>query len=184
MAFEVDLTGVTDLDAVDNGGKVPVGWYRATLDEYYEDTKNEGRHVFEITVSDGAFDGKHLYFSFFDGSGAQDEKGRKMAADRIAALASRLNLLTPGQVNSVEFTAAAGKEIVINVVENKKSGFTEIAYLGIFPPDHHSIPETERKRLNLPPAKPKEATTTAAPTNAAPAMAGAGAGKVDDFSDL
>lgn len=172
MGFEYDLTNVDEsgMEAVDSGGKVPVGWYKAKLDDYYPDAKNEGRHVFDVVVAGGAFDGKHLFYSFFDPSGADDLQKQKRALERILALGARLGLIQAGTKGEIEFANAIGADLVVRVVENKRESgtFTEIGYLDVYPPDHHTIPADVRTKLQLPAARPKGSAP-------APAAVGAGA---------
>lgn len=188
LTFELDLSGYTDRDQIEAGDSVPVGWYRTSLDEHYEDANKEGQFVFVFKALGGLYDGKKLFYRLQHPGYIDDQKKAQYARSRIGMLASRLGLIGDDDLGKsnmgVDFDKAIGQEVVVRVVEQKgreegARAFIGIGYADVYPPDHPKIPKDVRALLQLPPAREsagKGTTKTALPT-------GAGA-KKDDFADL
>jgi hypothetical protein len=200
-AFELDLTDVQSPEQLEAGPMVAPGWYRAIINDYYEDDNKEDDRVFEILIQGGTHDGRKLFYRFTRPEHYEDEKKAKTAKRRIGMLASRLGLVKQddfGKVTSVDFDAAINREIVIEVITDSydvvdeitgatvKKTSNKISYAGIFPLDHPDISDENRVALKLPPARPKATGATVPATNAngQPALAGTATGGADPFAGL
>lgn len=200
MGFKstLDLTSLTSREAIEAGELIPAGWHRAILSEHTETGKTPGEYQFEFTVNGGPFDGRKTWYRFMDPEVYGDEKKARTAANRIQMLASRLGLIADNNLGQpgceIDFDSAVGREFVLSIENNSydetdretgektgnKKHNTRITYSGIYPLNHHSIPESARKALNLPPAA--SGSNSVAPASAPPSPAKKS--KARDFSDL
>lgn len=205
MGFQadLDLSEQQTVEQVENMDRVPAGWYRATCDDHFEDTKGEGgEYVLEFSVQAGAYAGKKLFYRFRDPAsitgdskkGKTEAERQKIAKARIGMLAARFGLVSPDQLGKpgarIDFDKTVGREMVLQVTDQPTEGggtFTGVAYAGVFPLDHEKIPDKVRKELSLPPARAKSTTPG---VTAAPGTNGTGPGgvttppKKDDFADI
>ena len=179
MVLDLDLTKFDNQDDLEQGDKVPPGWYPARLTDHYEDQKNEGLYVFEYTLADacGAFGGKKMFQRINDPRSTDDPKKAATYMNRARALASRLGLVSTdalGRQTQAEFDQAIDSDVVVKIVnrpdrDDPNKVWNEIDYLGVYPPNHPDVPDDERKRWGLPAARPKTgagAKAAAKPDNA------------------
>ena len=205
MEMDLDLRNYDDADAAEQGDRIPAGYYLAEVADHFEDTKSEypGSYKYQLVLDDSAgkvLAGRKLFFGYSDPSNIDDEKKKSNAMTRCRMLASRLNLIAAdgyGKQARVNFDNAVGQKVVIRVVRkpDKKDPtkvWSEVDYDGVYPLDHPDIPDADRKRLNLPPARPKGAkgspstasgVTVANAGNGTPANNG-GAPRPDRFASL
>jgi hypothetical protein len=195
MEFDLDLTDVQNEDQMEAGDRLPVGWYKATLTDFYDDHNKEGSSVFEWTVDGGVFDGQKTWDRCTDPASLDDPAKQKTALKRIKLLANRLGLVKKEDFGKpgvhVNFADAINAAMVLEVQEwsnkdNPSKKGTSIAFDGVYPPDHEKIPADVRQRLGLPPARKKDESEGGAAGAAAPNATGNNSPKkpADDFSDL
>lgn len=199
MTIELDLSGFKTEDEIESAGRLSPGWYRAQVHDHYENSQKPGQCVLVFQIQEGDHAGFKSDYRFEDPSYETDPAKQKRAMQRVMMLASRLGLINKQQVGkagvSIDFDAAIGKDMVIQVTSrNSKDQFgnpviyVNIAYEGVFPPDHPKIPADVRTALGLPPARAGAADAAPAAGNAvrngAAAAARPAARVADDFSDL
>lgn len=163
--FHVDLTS-DNADTVEAGDRLPPDWYRAVLDDCFEDTKNENQTAFRWKVKGGAFDGRVQFDHLGNPDFLNDDKAVTAVTRRAKILGSRMGLIQPdayGKEMDFDFADAISNEYVIQVVErkyqDKKTGepktINNVDFAGVYPLDHEKIPEDVRRKLQLPPARVK-----------------------------
>jgi hypothetical protein len=158
------------------------GFYRAILDEVKESEHSEGAVDFYYRVTMGDYKGSIVRDTLYHPDYARKDSSAPGLARRLRILAGRLGLWDgkPGEAVNVCWLDAIGREVVIQAIEDKykdKGGVERVNYkpdfAGIFPLDHHEIPEAVRTALALPPARPKDsgsqATTSTAAAHSGPA---------------
>lgn len=167
MNLEMALDFERTAEEVEAGGGVnQPGWYKATVETVEASGRFEGALLFRFLVTSGTYKGAKLTETLYDPSFAEDvDKADKMK-QRLHLFASRLGLWD-GQAGrqTVRWPDAVGREVVLEVTGQSWKDATTgeqrskvgISYGGIYPPDHPKIPETQRKALSLPPARPKDA---------------------------
>jgi hypothetical protein len=180
--FTIDLTD-EKVANLDRGRNADPGWYRAVLEDVYDDSKS-GKTVLEGSVTAPAsWKGQKLFDRVSDPSAATSDNAAAMMLRRIKLLAKRLGLIRPEHENhqiDLDFMDAIGGELVVEYVHRRyrdEGGnwqtSAEVAFDGVYPLDHPKIPENARKALELPPAR-AEAGVASPPQAERPASRGQG----------
>lgn len=137
MGFRIDLTNDTE-ETVERGDQPGPGWYLAKLEDVYEDVAKAGATVLKFKIAVGEYEGRTQFDRLFDPNLADDEKAKK-STQRIKMVAHRLGLIGEGDYGGeaeIDFVNAIGWEGFLRIETNKNSGYTGIAYNGIFPLDY------------------------------------------------
>jgi hypothetical protein len=183
--FTIDLAG-DKVENLDRGRNADPGWYRAVLEDAYDDAKS-GRTVLEWSVmAPGTWKGQKLFDRVSDPSTASSDSAAAITLRRIKLLGKRLGLIRPEHENhqiDLDFLDAIGGEFVVEYVHRRYQDeggnwqtSAEVAFDGVYPLDHPKIPENVRKALELPPAR---AEAGIAPPPQAERPAGRGKGRAD-----
>lgn len=199
MGLTTSFVAKTSLEDEESarGVRAP-GFYRCILDEVKENDKIAGAVDFFYRVVMGDYKGSIIRDTVHDPNHAKKDTSVDGLQKRIRILAGRLGLWDgkPGEAVEVCWPDAVGREVVIKAVEDKYKGTDGVErtsykpeFAGVYPLDHHEIPEAVRAPLNLPPAKPKDktpaggkasgtqqqaGTSAAASSRPAPAASGSG----------
>jgi hypothetical protein len=197
--FNVNLEGM-EYDSMDAGLRLDPGWYRAILDDCYDDSKSADT-VMVWKVTHGSSKGAKHSDRLRDPELATSDVGKNMAIKRIVALGKRFGLIAPEDksMKPINFQDVIGFEGVIHIVERgytDKAGLPaksiEVDFVGVYSLNHDKIPPAVRVSLGLPllPGQSLEAPATtngarARKTAAGPAApAAATVSAAVDVSDL
>ncbi len=118
--FEFELpmqeAGISEQD-LENRGRLPSGWYRATVTDAYPNQKEGGSKI-EYTISLGAYKGRQILDTLFDHTRSEDEKMAKDTLSRNLLVLKRLGCREENS-QKCNLRLAMGKDVVIHL-EHKK----------------------------------------------------------------
>lgn len=165
MSWDLDTKG-DSFDVIDNGFRMPVGFYKAKLAEFKE-SQQDGSGEFTFQVTAGPFVGQKSDTKLYNPKFADTPEKTANAAKRAKVWAARLGLITEadlGKPVALDFKKAVGKDCVIKLIldsykDNKTGAMREIVkidYMGVYDLAHPDIPDDFRKEYGLPPARPKK----------------------------
>ena len=147
---ELDLTG-TDEDQIEQGGRTPPGWYLCRLKEVYPDADLDClKLVYEVTA--GSYRGSLIRDSLWDPAASDTPDKEKSARQRMNLIAHRLGLWGKGDGGTrkgVNFAQAVGAEVAVNTQKRKDSDYANVTFDGVYPLDHHKLPDEVRKDLGI-----------------------------------
>lgn len=197
MSLMIDLDcSPEDFQTCDQSSQLEPGFYRAIVNEVYEDHAEPGCYVFKFKITHGPRRNQILTDWLRHPNLAQDTDKAKTMHKRFLGWLKRLGLITAemaaaGKINC-EIESSLGTEVVLKMVVKdqkekvvdpygkeswQKTGqrFTNIDYMGVYPLTHYEIPDEMRAELELPPAiiPPEEAAKRARAVAMAAAAPGA-----------
>lgn len=195
LEFDLGLENV-DERQLESAGKLPEGWYMARLADAYPDSENPALKLeFEITA--GAYAGRKIHDSLWDPQSRTEADDAKRDQQRLLLITGRLGARTEGtgKVNLLlaigkpfVLQLAKKKHAWCSRCKEKPVGkglrkcptcgerldyktdedsFANIAYDGVFPPDHDKLADDVRKQLGITaPRRAVAGATAAAATQA------------------
>lgn len=176
MGFKLDFSNDTP-EKVDSGGRIESGWYRAILDDVYEDHSNNDT-VFKYVIQGGVYDGMVVWERLSDLDQVDDDKSKAVIISKAKNRAKRLGLLGDdvfGSEAEIEFADAIGKEVILQVESEYKDKNTgqmvscspRPGYAGVWTEDHPKLPIVAKKALGIALTKEEEEKEAAKATKAA-----------------
>ena len=164
---QLDCTDMTEGDLEDKG--LPVGWYAVKCVAYEVD--DNFRDCFTFVVTSTFCKGKRQVSFLNNPDHCSVDSERAGQIKKMRLWFHRLGILSKEDVGKspiIDPTKPVGKDFVLEIEAptfNKKTGemgkFPQIAYGGVYPLDHESIPVAVRQQLGLP-QLPGQVTTDAA----------------------
>ncbi len=175
MSLMVDLECTPeDFKTCDQSSQLEPGFYRAIVNEVYEDHREPGCYVFKFKITRGHRINQIVTDWLRHPALAEDADKAKVMHKRFMGWMKRLGLAkeehaAAGRVNC-EIESVLGNEYVLKMVLKdqkekvtdtntgtekwQKTGqrFTNLDFMGVFPLTHHEIPDDIRAELELPPA--------------------------------
>jgi hypothetical protein len=174
LVVDLDIASPDELDKCDQSTRLEPGWYRAIVNEVYEDHEQTGKFVLKFKLTKPTrFAGRDVMEWLEHPSLGTDEKGAETRKKRFLGWLKRLGLITAEMIASGNIAPnledALGREVVlflihkakrvewINPANGKKEwkddpdhpGYSNVDFMGVFPLDHYEIPDDLRGTANL-----------------------------------
>lgn len=181
--WDLDFGGKKAGDVEREISRLPEGYYYATFHSHEDNDKTLAKTL-HFVISRGPGSGKKVDITLGHPKMAENEDKGKKAAQRMAAIATRMGAVAAESTGraTTNFAKCIGNEFIVKVVhrEGKEGGtFVNIDYAGVYPKEgHDEIPNSAREVLGLAlkEGKKKGGGDTSATVPAAAGAAGAGAG--------
>lgn len=114
-----DLSEI-DVKAIDDSGPLPEGWYLCRVNDVDEADTGTGEVLFEFFILGGPHANRKLRDTLWHWANATSPDGEKVAKNRRVLYASRLGLITAGDVEakrkvSIQWQQAIGRDCFVKV---------------------------------------------------------------------
>jgi DNA-directed RNA polymerase subunit RPC12/RpoP len=196
MELEYDLGQEVDEQKIEAGGKLPAGWYLAEVDDVFPDPANPAlKIVYKITQ--GPYTSRTVSDTIWDPSASDTTEKAKSAQDKMNMVGGRIGaraekttkfnwLAAIGRPVVIQLAYPAehwcdrcDRKVTERGVrkcpdcgeklswKEVTTGFANVTYDGVYPPDHEKLSDAIRKELGI--TVPRRAKDGGAPKTAASA---------------